>query len=38
MWDVFDCPDEEPNELFINPFACDMDFFMWRQLQVRLDE
>lgn len=32
--DVFDFPDEEPSELFINPFACAIDPFMWRELQV----
>ena len=34
MRDVFDYPDAEPDELFINPFACAMDPFMWKELQV----
>ena len=33
--DVFDFPTEEPSELFVNPFACAIDPFMWRELQVR---
>ena len=36
--DVFDYPDAEPSELFINPFSCAIDPFMWRELQVhRID-
>jgi len=35
MADVFDYPDAEPSELFINPFACAVDPFMWRELQVQ---
>ena len=31
--DVFDFPTEEPSELFVNPFACAIDPFMWRELQ-----
>ena len=34
--DVFEYPDGEPSELFINPFACLIDPFMWRELQVQL--
>ncbi len=34
--DVFDYPEAEPTELFINPFACAIDPFMWNELQVRL--
>ena len=38
LWirDVFEYPDGEPSELFINPFACPIDPFMWRELQVQL--
>ena len=36
MRDVFDYPDAEPSELFINPFSCAIDPFMWRELQVCL--
>lgn len=32
--DVFDEPEEEPQYVFINPFACNVDPFMWRELQV----
>ena len=34
MRDVFDFPDGEPSELFINPFACAVDPDLWRELQV----
>jgi hypothetical protein len=34
MRGVFDFPDGEPSELFINPFACAIDPFLWRELQV----
>ena len=34
MRDVFENPEAEPTELFINPFACAIDPFMWRELQV----
>ena len=31
---VFDVPEAEPNELFINPFACNTSPLLWRELQV----
>lgn len=31
---VFDAPEAEPNELFINPFACNTSPLLWRELQV----
>lgn len=31
---VFDAPEAEPSELFINPFACNVSPLMWRELQV----
>ncbi|KAK9861891.1 hypothetical protein WJX84_004684 [Apatococcus fuscideae] len=32
--DVFEVPEAEPTELFINPFGCNADPLEWRQLQV----
>ena len=32
--DVFDAPEAEPTELFVNPFACNIDPMEWRLLQV----
>lgn len=33
---VFDAPEAEPSELFINPFACNVSPLLWRELQVTL--
>lgn len=33
---VFDYPEAEPSELFINPFACNTSPLLWRELQVGL--
>lgn len=33
---VFDAPEGEPSELFINPFACNISPLLWRELQVLL--
>ena len=33
---VFDAPEAEPSELFINPFACNTSPLLWRELQVYL--
>lgn len=33
--DVFDAPDGEPTEVFVNPFSCGVDPMRWRDLQVR---
>ncbi|EIE23375.1 hypothetical protein COCSUDRAFT_62912 [Coccomyxa subellipsoidea C-169] len=30
---VFDVPEAEPSELFINPFACNTSPLLWRELQ-----
>ncbi|BDA47221.1 hypothetical protein COCOBI_10-0660 [Coccomyxa sp. Obi] len=30
---VFDAPETEPSELFINPFACNISPLLWRELQ-----
>lgn len=32
---VFDVPEAEPTELFINPFACNTSPLLWRELQVK---
>ena len=34
--DIFDFPEAEPNRLFLNPFACNIDPMSWRDLQVIL--
>lgn len=31
--DVFDSPEAEPDQIFINPFACSVNPLDWRQLQ-----
>ena len=33
--DVFEEPESEPSELFINPFACGVNPLDWRELQVK---
>ncbi len=32
--DVFEIPEAEPSELFVNPFACGVNPMDWRELQV----
>ena len=32
--DVFDAPDGEPTEVFVNPFACSINPLDWREVQV----
>lgn len=34
LLDVFDITEAEPDLLFINPFGCQMDPLLWRELQV----
>ena len=31
--DVFDNPEAEPDYIFINPFSCNIDPLLWRELQ-----
>ena len=33
--DVFDAPEAEPTEGFVNPFACSVNPLDWREVQVR---
>jgi hypothetical protein len=34
--DVFDAPDGEPTEVFVNPFSCGVNPMRWRELQVHI--
>ena len=35
MPDVFDVPEAEPTEVFVNPFACSINPLDWREVQVQ---
>lgn len=34
LLDVFDVTEAEPDMLFVNPFACQVDPLRWQELQV----